>query len=193
MNICVFGASADKLDPVYFAAAEELGALLHAAGHRLIYGGGREGLMGACARGVIKAGGRPLGIAPRSFDEPDVLDHEGSELLFTETLGERKARMLDMAEAFIALPGGIGTLDEFFEALTLRQLGQHKKPIVLLNTRGFYDTLDRLLQSLAEDGFMSADVLRAYALCAAPADALRLAAAPVAEDGAPRDLRSYNK
>ena len=89
MNICVFGASADKLDPAYFAVAEELGALLHAAGHRLIYGGGREGLMGACARGVIRAGGRPLGIAPRYFDEPDVLDHEGSELLFTDTMAER--------------------------------------------------------------------------------------------------------
>ena len=123
MNICVFGASADKLDPAYFAAAEELGALLHALGHRLIYGGGKDGLMGACARGVIRAGGRPLGIAPRFFDEPGILDHEGAELLFTETMAERKSLMLESAEAFIALPGGIGTLDEFFEALTLRQLG----------------------------------------------------------------------
>ena len=187
MNICVFGASADKLDPAYFAA------LLHAGGHRLIYGGGREGLMGACARGMIRAGGRPLGIAPRYFDEPEVLDHEGSELLFTETMAERKSRMLDMADAFIALPGGIGTLDEFFEVLTLRQLGQLSKPIVLLNTLGFYDALDRLLRCLAEDGFMSADALHAYTLCAAPADALRHAAAPTAETGATRDLRSYNK
>ncbi|MBR6352659.1 MAG: TIGR00730 family Rossman fold protein [Oscillospiraceae bacterium] len=191
MNICVFGASADKLDPAYFAAAEELGALLHALGHRLIYGGGKDGLMGACARGVIRAGGRPLGIAPRFFDEPGILDHEGAELLFTETMAERKSLMLESAEAFIALPGGIGTLDEFFEALTLRQLGQHGKPIVLLNTLGFYDALDAVLRSLALDGFMSAQVLEAYALCASPAEALRRACAPAA-DRLPRTLSDYN-
>ena len=99
MNICVFGASADKLDPAYFAAAEELGALLHALGHRLIYGGGKAGLMGACARGVIRAGGRPLGIAPRFFDEPGInlFSHHSST-----SLSERVNTFLALSSLFFS-------------------------------------------------------------------------------------------
>ena len=191
MNICVFGASSDAIDPAYFAAAAALGACIAGGGHRLIFGGGREGLMGACARGLLREGGTALGIAPRFFDEPGILMKEECDFLFTETMSERKKLMEDMSDAFIALPGGIGTLDEFFEALTLRQLGQHGKPIVLLNTLGFYDALDALLRSLALDGFMSAQVLEAYALCASPAEALRRVCAPAA-DRLPRTLSDYN-
>ncbi len=188
MNICVFGASADKLDPAYFAAAEELGALLHALGHRLIYGGGKDGLMGACARGVIRAGGRPLGIAPRFFDEPGILDHEGAELLFTETMAERKSLMLESAEAFIALPGGIGTYEEFFETLTLKALGQHGKPMALLNTNGYYEPFQALLERTAEKGFMGRGVLDLYALCETPEEAL---IAVGSEAAPPRILTDY--
>ena len=192
MDICVFGASSDTIDPPYFAAAEELGVLLQEGGHRLLYGGGREGLMGACARGVIRAGGRPVGIAPRFFDEPGVLEHEDADLLFTETMAERKSLMLDRAEAFIALPGGIGTMDEFFEALTLRQLGQHAKPIVLLDTLGFFQPLDALLRSFAREGFMGEGVLGHYALCAKPAEALRYVMTPVHGKSNPRILHCYH-
>ena len=93
MNICVFGASSERIDPACFADAQELGALIARGGHRLVFGAGREGLMGACARGVLQEGGRPLGIAPRFFDEPGVLLHDGCELLFTETVAERKSCM----------------------------------------------------------------------------------------------------
>lgn len=191
MNICVFGASSDRIDPRYAEAAYELGTRLALAGHRLIYGGGGSGLMGACARGVLDRGGRPLGVAPRFFDEPGVLLKEGCELLFTETMSERKRAMEDAADAFIALPGGIGTYEEFFEALTLRQLGRHHKPMALLNTLGYYDELAALLASCAKKGFMSGDVLRLYAICASPADALAHVCRP-AEDDAPRPLSAYS-
>ena len=193
MNICVFGASSDAIDPAFFRAAEELGALMARGGHRLVYGGGKEGLMGACARGVLKEGGKLLGIAPRFFDEPGVLLKENCDFLFTETMSERKKLMEDEADAFIALPGGIGTYEEFFETLTLKQLGQHEKPMVLLNTLAYFDPFLRLLAMTAEKRFMSADVLALFAVCAEPAEALAAALAPAPIPTAPRDLTHYNR
>ena len=193
MNICVFGASSDRIDRAYFEAARELGSLLARGGHRLVFGGGSEGLMGACARGVLSEGGRPLGIAPHFFDEPGILMKDDCDFIFTETMSERKARMEAEADAFIALPGGIGTYEEFFEALTLKQLGQHQKPMALLNTLGYYDALDRLLRETAESGFMSASVLGLYALCPAPAEALSYVTAPVIAQKAPSPLSSYSR
>ena len=140
MNICVFGASSDRIEKAYFEEAYALGVLIAREGHQLIFGGGNEGLMGACARGVLSEGGRPLGIAPRFFDEPGILMKEECDFVFTETMSERKAHMEAEADAFIALPGGIGTYEEFFEALTLKQLGQHHKPMALLNTAGYFDS-----------------------------------------------------
>ena len=193
MNICVFGASSDRIDPAYFAAAQELGALIARGGHRFVFGAGREGLMGACARGVLEAGGRPLGIAPRFFDEPGVLLHDGCELLFTETVAERKSRMEEEADAFIALPGGIGTYEEFFEVLTLKQLGCHQKPMALLNTLGYFDAFVALLQETAEKGFMSEAVLGLYALCDTPQAALDHIARPAGPSPAPRPLSEYSR
>ena len=193
MNICVFGAFSERIDPACFADAQELGALIARGGHRLVFGAGREGLMGACARGVLQEGGRPLGIAPRFFDEPGVLLHDGCELLFTETVAERKSRMEEAADAFIALPGGIGTYEEFFEALTLRQLGQHHKPLALLNTLGYFDALDRLLRDTAERCFMSENVLGLYAMCASPAEALAHAESPVSRENSPPSLSGYSR
>ena len=193
MNICVFGASSERIDPACFADAQELGALIARGGHRLVFGAGREGLMGACARGVLQEGGRPVGIAPRFFDEPGVLLHDGCELLFTETVAERKSRMEEAADAFIALPGGIGTYEEFFEALTLKQLGCHQKPMALLNTLGCFDALDALLRGTAERGFMSAEVLGLYALCDTPQAALDQVTRPVSAPSAPRPLSEYSR
>ena len=193
MNICVFGASSDRIEEAYFEDAYALGVLIAQGGHRLVFGGGREGLMGACARGVLKEGGRPLGIAPRFFDEPGILMKEECDFVFTGTMSERKARMEDEADAFIALPGGIGTYEEFFEALTLRQLGQHHKPLALLNTLGYFDALDRLLRDTAERCFMSENVLGLYALCASPAEALAHAESPVSRENSPPSLSGYSR
>ena len=183
MNICVFGASSDQIDAAYFEAAEELGMLIARGGHRLVFGGGSSGLMGACARGVLSVGGKPLGVAPRFFDEPGILMKEDCDFIFTDTMSERKARMEEEADAFIALPGGIGTYEEFFEALTLKQLGQHAKPMILLNTCGYFNALDTLLHETAERSFMSPAVLKLYVLCHSPSEAMQLAAnaAPVSD------------
>ena len=190
MNICIFGASSDRIDPAYAQAAYELGTLIARAGHRLVFGGGREGLMGACARGVLACGGRPLGVAPRFFDEPGVLMKEVCDLLFTETMSERKQAMENAADAFIALPGGIGTYEEFFEALTLKQLGRHNKPMALLNTLAYFNALDALLRACADKAFMSRDVLALYALCDQPEEAIAHVCRPAG--AAARSLTSYN-
>lgn len=193
MNICIFGASSDRIDPAYFEAAEQLGALIARGGHRLVFGGGKEGLMGACARGLLREGGKALGIAPRFFDEPGILMKEECDFLFTDTMSERKKLMEDHADAFIALPGGIGTYEEFFEALTLKQLGRHNKPMVLLNTLGFYDAFELLLQNTAERRFMREDVLSLYALCADPPAAMEHVTRTPENAGAPRSLASYSR
>lgn len=172
MNICVFGASGKELRREYFEAAQELGEILSRRGHSLIFGGGETGLMGAAAKGARKNGGRIIGVAPRFFDEPGILDKECTEFIFTDTMAQRKETMENLADAFIVLPGGIGTFEEFFEVLTLKQLGRHSKPIAILNTLGYYEAMDALLKSAVEGGFLAKSGLELYTLCSAPADAV---------------------
>ncbi len=172
MNICVFGASSNRLDSVYFEEAKALGLAMAQAGHTLVFGGGASGLMGACAAGAREAGGEIVGIAPRFFDEPGILLKDYGKLIFTETMSERKSMMEDMAEAFIALPGGIGTYEEFFETLTLKQLGRHSKPMALLNTRGYYGPMVEMLEKTADSGFMSRSCIELFALCSTPGEAV---------------------
>ena len=149
--------------------------------------------MGACARGVLDHGGQVLGVAPHFFDEPGVLLRDEGSLLLTESMAQRKACMAERADAFIALPGGIGTFEEFFETLTLKQLGLHDKPMALVNTLGYYDALQTLLLKSADKGFMSANVLRLYALCQTPEAALaHVCAAPSVEPTA-RGIGGYAK
>lgn len=193
MNICVYGASGDKLDRAYFEAAFELGKLLGRRGHSLIFGGGAGGLMGACARGASAAGAEIVGVAPRFFDEPGVLYDGCTRFIFTETMHERKALMEDQAEAFIALPGGIGTFEEFFETLTLKQLGRHGKPMALLNTLGYFDALQELLLRAVEGGFLSLGCLALYALCDSPSQALDRAEQPETLRGGITRLADYTK
>ena len=193
MNICVFGASSDRIAPEFFEAAYELGALIARGGHQLVFGGGKEGLMGACARGVFSEGGRPLGIAPRFFDEPGILLKEECDFVFTDTMSARKARMEEEADAFIALPGGIGTFEEFFEVLTLKQLGQHRKPMALLNTLGYYDAFDALLRETSARGFMSASALELYAMCSSPEEALKHVISPAVTQSSFPSLSSYSR
>ena len=193
MNICVYAASSDALDPAYYSIARMLGSLLALGGHRLVYGGGASGLMGACARGVLEEGGEVYGIAPRFFDEPGVLLHEDCTLFLTESMAQRKEHMSLMADAFIALPGGIGTYEEFFETLTLKQLGRHNKPMALLNTLGYYEPFCAMMRSTAEKGFMSESVLALYTLCDTPEQALAAVTAPAAAVSVERGIADYGK
>lgn len=191
MKICIFGASGNELDRAYFDAAYRLGELMAAGGHTLVYGGGSTGLMGACADGVKACGGRAVGIAPRYFDEADFLRKDFGEFIFTDTMAERKTLMLDMAEAFIVLPGGTGTMDEFFETLTLKQLGRQPKALVLLDTLGYYKPLYALLRGMVEKGFTGPSALEMIALCPTPEEALAQAMRP--EDDGARALADYAK
>ena len=162
MNICVYGASSDLIDPAYLNAGTRLGEELARRGHTLVFGAGTTGMMGAAVRGVESLGGRSIGVSPHFFNKPGVLHQSCSEMIFTETMRQRKEIMEQRADGFIMTPGGIGTYEEFFEILTLKQLGRHEKPIGILNTAGYFDDLDRLLEDTAEKGFMAADCLKLY-------------------------------
>lgn len=188
MRICVFASSSDRLDGRYLEEAHALGRLLGEGGHTMIYGGGASGLMGACARGAVEAGGEVIGIAPRFFDQPGVLFEGCSRLVLTDTMAERKTAMEEEAEGFLILPGGIGTMEEFFEVLTQRQLGLHAKPMALLNTAGCYTPLCAMLRRMAETGFAGSEVPALAALCETPAEALLAltGASPAAARGCSR-------
>lgn len=193
MRICIFGASGRELDARYYTEAEAVGRLIGENGDSIVFGGGAEGLMGACARGVSAAGGDIVGIAPRFFDEPGILYDKCSRMIFTETMRERKQRMQEESDACIVLPGGIGTLEEFFEILTLKQLGRDDRAIVLLNTLGAFDTLLRMLEELAERRFMSKNCLELYFVAGTPEQAMDYLAGYVPQKGSIRRLEEYNK
>lgn len=162
MRICVYGASSDAIDPVFIQMGEALGELMAERGHELIFGGGAHGMMGAVARGMTKKGGRITGVAPSFFNVDGVLYEKCDEFLYTETMRERKQLMEERADAFIMTAGGIGTLEEFFEILTLRQLGRHKKPIAVLNTDGYYDAVTKMLETAVERKFMQSANLEMF-------------------------------
>lgn len=145
-TICVYCSSSDALAPAFFDAAQALGGLLARQGHTLIYGGARVGLMGALARAVHEQGSRVVGVIPEHMLAQAY--HETDELVVTRDMRERKAVMAERAEAFVGMPGGFGTLEEVLEVLTLKQLQLHNKPIVLLNTLGFYDHLVSLFEHM---------------------------------------------
>ncbi len=165
MNICVYGASSDAIDKEYIKAGELLGEEMARRGHTLIFGGGAAGLMGAVARGMAKLGGKIVGIAPSFFNVDGVLFDKCTEFIYTETMRERKQLLEDMSDAFIMSPGGIGTYEEFFEVLTLKQLDRHNKPITVLNTKGYYTPIDNLLKETAKGGFMREESLNLYKMC----------------------------
>lgn len=155
MNICVYGASSSIIDDIYIKAGEKLGEEMAKRGHSLIFGGGAEGLMGAVARGVYRGGGKICGVAPRFFNVDGALFSKCDELIRTETMRERKQTMEDRADGFIVTPGGIGTFEEFFEILTLKQLGRHNKPIAILSTNGYYDKMAEFMENSIEQKFLS--------------------------------------
>ena len=194
MNICIYGASSNKLAQEYYDAAEALGALMAQQGHTLVFGGGQGGIMGAAARGAHAHGGAIIGVAPRFFDEPGILFAECTEFIYTETMRERKAIMEERSDAFIVLPGGIGTYEEFFEMLTLKQLGRHSKPMAMLNTRGYYDPMSAMLQNTVDESFMSADCMNLFGVCNTPEEVLdSILTAKAVTGSIARKIEDYNK
>jgi uncharacterized protein (TIGR00730 family) len=151
--LCVYCSSSDRLDPKYAAAATELGHAMVAAGWGLVYGGGKTGLMGAVARAVKAKGGRVVGVIPEFMKARELAYDEADELVTVVTMRERKLLMEARADAFVALPGGFGTLEEIMEILTLRQLDVVRKPCVFLNQDGFYDDLLKLFDRMLREKF----------------------------------------
>ncbi len=171
-TVCVYCSSSGAVPKPFFAAAEGLGELLARRGLALVYGGAHVGLMGALARSVHRHGGRVIGVIPRFMHEREIAYEAADEVMITETMHERKHAMEKRADAFVALPGGFGTLEETLEVLTLRQLDRHRKPIVFLNTAGFYDPLLALFERIYADQFAKSEYRQFYHVAATPADAL---------------------
>lgn len=155
MNICVYGAASDSIGAIYKNTGKQLGEEMARRGHSLIFGGGAAGMMGATARGMSRGGGHITGIAPSFFDVDGVLFPECDEYIFTETMRERKKQLEDLSDGFIITPGGVGTFDEFFEILTLRQLNRHQKPMAILNTEGYYEYMLAMMQNAVDQHFMT--------------------------------------
>ncbi|WP_350333744.1 TIGR00730 family Rossman fold protein [Coralliovum pocilloporae] len=156
-SVCVYCGSGHGIDPEYKESAKILGRHMAHAGIRLVYGGGSIGLMGTVAKSVLKHGGEVTGIIPKFLEEREVMLRDVQELIVTDDMHERKRLMFDKAEAFVALPGGIGTLEETVEMLTWAQLGQHKKPVLLANIDQFWDPLIQLLNHMRREEFIRPD------------------------------------
>ena len=154
LSICVFCGSSAGRNSLYQSAAVDLGRLLAEKKLNLIYGGGNIGLMGQIAQSVIENGGQAIGVIPQFLVEKELLYHQLTEVRIVETMHERKAIMAELADAFIAMPGGFGTLEETVEVLTWAQLGLHRKPIGLLNIDGYYEHLDDFFNHMVAEGFL---------------------------------------
>jgi uncharacterized protein (TIGR00730 family) len=155
--VCVFCGSSRGARPEYEAAAARLGQAIARSGRTLVYGGGRVGLMGVLGDAAMAAGGRVIGVTPRRLVEKEVAHHGLTELRVVESMHARKAMMAELSDAFIAMPGGVGTFEEFFEVLTWSQLGFHSKPCGLLNVAGYYDPMLAFLDHAVEQGFVRAE------------------------------------
>lgn len=161
MNICVYCASSENIDKSYLSAGEEFGEALAENRHRLIFGAGKYGVMGAVARGCLSKGGDIIGVIPHFFDDIDVMFTE-CRIIHTTTMRERKQIMENKSDAFVMMPGGIGTFEEFFEILTLKQLERHRKPIAVYNVNGYYDSMMSMLERAVSEGFMSEKCLKLF-------------------------------
>lgn len=162
MNICIYGASSNLISEEYIKRVEQLGEILAASGHGLVFGGGANGLMGAAARGFHRGGGEITGVAPRFFDTDGALYDKCTRFIYTDTMRERKQILEDESDGFIVTPGGVGTFDEFFEILTLKQLGRHSKPIVIFNINGYFDELVKLMQKALDEKMLAEKSLSLY-------------------------------
>ncbi len=161
-NVCVFGASREGLKPIYYDTAYKLGEGLALAGYGVVFGGGAKGVMGALARGVHSKGGRLIGVIPEKLHQAGVAFDGCTELIVTSSMHERKQRMEDLSCAFIALAGGFGTLEELCEVLTLKQLGYHSHPIIIVNDEDFYSPTLSQFDAFYDGGFSSREFENLY-------------------------------
>lgn len=174
MKVCVFAASSNRISRAYFEDAEELGRLLAEAGAGVIYGGGGIGLMGKLADSVIRHNGKITGVIP-GFMIEEGWGHSGlDEMIVTGDLGERKKVMMERSDAIVALPGGIGTLEELAEAVTLKQLGLYRGPVVILNTLNYYSHFLEFLDNMISNNFMRREHATIWSVAETPAEAVRM-------------------
>ena len=160
MNICIFGGASDELEACYMRETEEGCRQLAQRGHTLVFGGGNGGMMGAAARGFRKENKKVIGVAPEFFHVDGVLFEDCTEFVYTQTMRERKQYMEEHSDLFLVMPGGVGTMDEFFESFTLYTLSCHQKPVVLMNLFGYYDCLLKFLREMATKGSMKQEKLK---------------------------------
>lgn len=191
MRICVYGAASPTIDPKYMEIVEEMGREMARRGHSLVFGGGGNGLMGAAARGVKAGGGHILGVIPKFFDQEDVEEicDFCDELIQPDTMRQRKQIMEDNADAFIVVPGGIGTFEEFFEILTLKQLCRHNKPIALYDVMGYYKELNLMMEQAMEKNFVRKNCVELYKTTADLQELLAYIEAPVVETRSVKELK----
>jgi len=172
MRVCVYCASSPKCDRAYHDAATRLGELLANAGCTIVYGGGAVGLMGSLANGALAKGGKVIGVIPRFMTEVE-WQHPGlADLEVVEDMRERKHRLLTNSDAVVALPGGCGTLEELFEAITLKRLGLYFSPIVLLNSKDFFSPLQTFMQRVISERFMNPEHAQMWSLVDTPEEVL---------------------
>lgn len=187
MKLTVFCASSSQVGHQYIEDARKVGEIIGAQGHVLINGAGRTGLMQAVADGCLAQGGEAIGVIPQFMIDKG-WQHTGmTELVITRSMGERKDYMMSESDACIALPGGVGTLEELFEIVTLKQLGQYDKPIVILNTDGYYDDLLHFVQHIVDEKFMHAIYTQLWKVASTPEEAVALAV------GTPKWTESIDK
>jgi uncharacterized protein (TIGR00730 family) len=188
-TLCVYCGSRPGQHPAHAAAARALGAMIGQRGWRLVYGGGRAGLMGLCADAALAAGAEVLGVIPSSLMQRE-LGHTGlTELRVVDTMHERKRLMAEHSDAFVALPGGIGTFEELFEVWTWRQLGYHDKPLGLLNAGGYYDRLLDFMAQTVQDGFVAPQQLQLLQVSRDPQELLDKLATLLPQATEPDDYR----
>lgn len=172
MKITLYGAASEKIDDIYKERVRQLGREIARRGHTMVFGAGATGLMGAAARGVADENGRLIGITPHFMHSLEPVSDLCTELIDTETMSERKDKMEQLADAFVIVPGGIGTFDEFFQILTLKALGRHEKPIILFNICNFWDNLLSAIGSDVFKGFIGSGVAQCFTVCETPASIL---------------------
>lgn len=162
MKICIYAAASDQIESKYIRAVENLGEQLAKEGHSLIYGGGATGLMGAAARGFRRGGGEVIGVIPTFMFDIEPTFHDCTQIIETEDMADRKEIMENECDEFIIVPGGAGTLDEFFQVVTLRDLNRHCKPIVLYNIDGYFTKLVEFMHEAVKKGFINEKVITEY-------------------------------
>lgn len=173
-SLAVYCGSKSGNDPAYAEATRALGKLMVERGIELVYGGGKLGLMGVIADSVLEHGGRVTGVIPKALVDVEVAHMGCQELIPVDTMHERKAKFTELSDAFVCLPGGIGTLDELFEAWTWNALGYHSKPFCLLNVGAYWDGLDGFMDTVMRQGFLSEDRRKQLLLAHSPEEALKL-------------------